>query len=260
MVEGVNHTQPTFTFCPVGEVEDVLPRVDYCSFARELSIKSNAPVDREWGPQVDPSNCVTAMQNQGLNLWQVHPVDPACWVLGPDPTNQLIPARGTENMFIVFSAEGIGMRVWNSTAIALSEDPSNSTKSQGVRMVFGSGDLVQLTETSFQRLNQPKEATYDLNQFGSFPLAALEVTNVTIIVISWATDQIYATNEKETISTLTLVAIITGAVAVAIDLLLKNFALLFYQLFVYQYPGDEATVMKGSDTSSSYVSAGAMEL
>jgi len=232
-------TRSRRTFCPVGANENTLPGVVYCSFAFELSIKEDADVEREWG---DTSfNCIADMQAQNIDIWRVHPLDPACWVLGPDDDDVLIPSRGTENMYLVFNAEGIGMRVWNSSDLALSENPSNSTFSQGIRVVFGSGDLVQLTESNFKRLGEEKETSYTLNQFGSFPLATLGLENVTVLVLSWTSDQVFITSEKQTISILTLVAIIAGSLAVAIDLIFKNFLLLFYALFVYRGPGGEAT-------------------
>jgi hypothetical protein len=46
------------------------------------------------------------------------------------------------------------MRVWNSTELALTSNPANSTESQGIRIVFGSGDLVQLEETTFKQLGK----------------------------------------------------------------------------------------------------------
>jgi hypothetical protein len=51
-----------------------------------------------------------------------------------------------------------------------------------------------------------------LRQFGSFALATVGLNNVSIIVLTWENDQVFATEEKETISVLTLCAIILGAV------------------------------------------------
>jgi len=228
----VNHTQPSFTFCPVGERENVRPNVVYCTFASQLSVKEDAPVDREYG---DMSNdCAGDLNAIQPNTWREHPIDPACWFLGDDVGKLLIPNSGTENAFIVFEAEGIGMRVWNSSEAALSSNPANSTASQGIRLVFGSGDLIQLEETSFKQLGSTVETNYNLRQFGSFALATVGLTNVSIVVLTWESDQVFATEEKETISVLTLTAIILGAVAVAMDLILKNFMLLFYQIFIYE--------------------------
>lgn len=74
---------------------------------------------------------------------------------------------------------------------------------------------------------------FDLNQYGSFPLSAVGASDVTIISINWASDTIIITSEKETISPLTLAAIIVGAIAVAFDLLFRNWLLITYCLWIY---------------------------
>ena len=138
-------------------------------------------------------------------------------------------------MQLVFGVGGIGMRVWNSTELALSEDPSNSTLAQGVRVTFGSGDLIELVESDFRDLARNVETSYTLNQFGSFSLAAVGEIEASILILTWGSDKVTVTQEKQPISVLTLVAIITGACAVAIDLIFKNFVILFYALFIYQH-------------------------
>lgn len=83
---------------------------------------------------------------------------------------------------------------------------------------------------------------FQLNQYGSFPLSAIGVDSVTILSINWVSDTIIVTSEKETISELTLSAIIVGSVAVAIDLLFRNWMLITYVLWIYHWfrkTGDE---------------------
>lgn len=165
-------------------------------------------------------------------------------------------------MFLWFQAAGVGMRIWNSTATALAEDPSNSTESQGLRIVYGTSDLLEITEAHYQKLGQPLQvgekalcwisclcsralfvfSDFQLNQYGSFPLSAIGVDSVTILSINWVSDTIIVTSEKETISELTLSAIIVGSVAVAIDLIFRNWMLITYVLWIYHWfrkTGDE---------------------
>lgn len=153
MLERANHTLPTFTFCPIAESEGTLPNISYCSWNRELTIKAGQQADRDWGEAT--GDCPREMAAAGINVWRVHPVDPTCWILSGDTTNRLVPAGKTENMFLWFQAAGVGMRIWNSTATALAEDPSNSTESQGLRIVYGTSDLLEITEAHYQKLGQP---------------------------------------------------------------------------------------------------------
>jgi hypothetical protein len=41
----------SFTFCPIGEFENTLPEIAYCSFQEVLSIKQENAGEREWGGQ-----------------------------------------------------------------------------------------------------------------------------------------------------------------------------------------------------------------
>ena len=124
------HTQPIFTFCPVGSSEGTLPNISYCSWNRELTIRSGqlgmigvfcksflriicGTADRDWGEATE--DCPREMAAAGINIWRVHPVDPTCWILMNDTANRLIPAGRTENMYLYFEADGIGMRVWNNS-------------------------------------------------------------------------------------------------------------------------------------------------
>jgi hypothetical protein len=74
------------------------------------------------------------------------------------------------------------MRVWNSSETALTSSPSNSDESNGVRAIFGSGDLIQLSERFLKRLGGDPETTYELATFGNFPLEAVGEFNSSIVV------------------------------------------------------------------------------
>merc|ERR1711916_385045 len=126
-------------------------------------------------------------------------------------------------MYIEFAAEGIAMRVWNSSETALEETPTNSSVANGLRAIFGTGDLIQLSESFLKRLGGDPETTYELQTFGNFPLEAVGETNVSIIAVSWATDTVLASIEKESVSPLTLTAIVVGAIAILVELVFRNF-------------------------------------
>lgn len=225
------HANPTFTFCAGGELDTVLPNISYCSFSRSLSLKANATAEREWG--LDSGNCVTDMQAAGLNLFTPHPLEPECWMLSGDLSNELVPERAGEVMEIDFSADAIVMRVWNSTDEALVSFPSNSSFSQGVRAIFGAVDLVHLYEGYTQSVGGPKEISYTLREFGSLQLATLGEEDVSIVVLSWGSDVVDASVEREAVSPLTLTAIVLGALVVVVELIGRNLVLLTYQLFFY---------------------------
>jgi len=246
---GVAHQQPTFTFCPLGDSENTLPRVGFCGYNSFLDLRSQADQEREWGNET--TDCVTAMRNEGIDIWSVHPLASECWVLSNDVQGQLIPERTPEVMYIEFEAEGIVMRLWNESFTALAEQPTNSSAAQGLRAIFGAGDILQMTEGFVQRLGGPRETSYELVESGSFPLVAVGETNVSIVALSWATDSVTTTREKETVSLLTLIAIVLAAVVVVVELIFRNFVLLSYMLFFY-VPVESTGNGKGEHLSDPY--------
>ncbi len=80
---------------------------------------------------------------------------------------------------------------------------------------------------------------------------------MTIISINWNSDTVIVTAEKETISPLTLAAIIVGSVAVAFDLLFRNWLLITYSLWIYSW--FKKTGTENDDPRKSVVSRGKKE-
>jgi len=235
VLSGEPHTQPTFTFCAEGASEGILPTIGYCSWNNVLDFRISTPADRQWGQ--NSGNCVADMNaNASTAVWSVHPLDPSCWVLSNDTLWQIIPQMGTQNMFLFFEADGIGMRMWNDSYMALTQDPNTSLQSQAYSVVFSNSLLLEITETRYKPLHGVTQNLFSVNSYGSIPLTQFGLdANATssIFVFNWATDVIESMEETEAISALTLAGIIVSVVALAIDQTVRHLLLHTYKVWIY---------------------------
>lgn len=246
------HTQPTFTFCSIGANETLAPLL-YCEYNERLyfSDKHPPPV-RAWGN--DTHLCSDVFPTPGVI--KPHPLDPTCWMIGNDTAWLLMPQKGKQNVQFVFLADGMSVNIWNSTDLASKEFPRNSTEAQGLRGIFGAGDMVQITESTYKRIQDADpQVLFSLNQAATYSLTFEDGLILSSITLFWETDSVERIEEQQTVSTLTLAAIILGIAAVVFDVA-KDMVILSFTLFVYPARMLKIENSKTLDTQFSKTSVG----